>query len=136
MHMTKPHADKFTPERAKAIATAIKLGATYELAAAYAGVSADSLARWRKKYKEFAEDLRLAEGAGVMVALMKIEKAASRDWRAAAWKLERRYPDSYGRSVVDNRHSTPDGGPILIAPVDYRAGLDALKPIDEAPTPD
>lgn len=29
-------------------------------------------------------------------------------------------------------HSGPNGGPILLTPVDYRAGLDALKPDDDA----
>lgn len=32
-----------------------------------------------------------------MVLLSRIEKAADGDWRAAAWKLERLFPESYGR---------------------------------------
>jgi hypothetical protein len=40
--------------------------------------------------------------------LAKIEKAASdNNWAAAAWKLERRYPDVYGRTVQE--HTGKDG---------------------------
>lgn len=121
---------KYTEERGRQIAKAIRMGATYELAAAYAGVSADSLTRWRDKIPAFAEELTLAEGAAAIGWLVKIETAAAKDWRAAAWKLERRYPEAYGRQVLDQRLSGPTGGPIELHAVDYRTGLDALKPED------
>jgi hypothetical protein len=38
-----------------------------------------------------------------------IDKAAGEGtWQAAAWKLERRYPESYGRTVVTNQGLTPE----------------------------
>lgn len=97
---------KYTPETAKKITDAIRLGATFGLACQYAGISEDTLARWRDRYAGFAEKLREAEGQGAIGWLAKIEKSANDgDWRAAAWKLERRYPEQYGRTVQDNRHS-------------------------------
>lgn len=96
---------KYSDEVARKIADAIRLGASYELAAAYGGVSEDTLARWRARYADFAEMLREAEGVGAIGWLARIEQAAkSGDWRAAAWKLERRYPEQYGRTVSDHRH--------------------------------
>jgi hypothetical protein len=86
---------------------ALALGATYELAAMYAGISHDTLARWRKHAADASPDSALgrlrdrliqAEGRAAIGWLAKIEKAASEgDWHAAAWKMERRYPDQYGR---------------------------------------
>lgn len=105
---------------------AIELGATYELAAAYAGISGDTLDRWRKQKADFAEYLARAEGKAAVKWLAKSEKAAGEeDWRAAAWKLERRYPRADGRAVQEQRHSGPDGGPVPVA-VRQILDLDAL----------
>jgi hypothetical protein len=88
---------------------AIRLGATYELAARYAGVSEKTFERWRMQAAtakpestlgRLRDRLLQAEGRAVVTWLAQIEKAATEgDFRAAAWKLERRYPDQYGRKV-------------------------------------
>lgn len=97
---------KYNPETAKKITDAIKVGATYELAASFAGIHYDTFNEWRKAKAEFSEAIRLAEGAGAVGWLAKIEKAANEGvWQAAAWKLERRYPHEYGRTVVSQEHS-------------------------------
>jgi transposase len=96
---------KYTPEVVKKITDAIRLGATYELAASYAGIAQSTFFEWMNTKPEFAEQVKEAEGAGAMQWLAKIEKAASDgNWQAAAWKLERRYPERYGRTVVDTRN--------------------------------
>jgi hypothetical protein len=93
---------KYSPEVVKRLTDAIRLGATYELACAYAGISEDSFARWRAKYADFAEAIKEAEGGAAVGWLARIEQAAKDGtWQAAAWKLERRYPEQYGRQVVD-----------------------------------
>lgn len=89
---------KYTLETVKKITDAIKLGATYELACGYAGIHYDTFNEWRKKKSEFSDALKAAEGIAAVGWLAKIEKAASDgNWAAAAWKLERRYPEEYGR---------------------------------------
>ena len=102
---------KFTLETRQRIVQAIELGATYELAAAYGGISYDSLRDWLKRgekskdgdYLQFFEDVKRAEGKAAVTWLAKIEKAASEgNWQAAAWKLERRYPRQYGRTVHEH----------------------------------
>lgn len=104
---------KYTPEIAAAVVRAIELGATYELAAGYAGISADTLSRWRNRYAEFADMLKAAEGRAAVKWLAKIEQAASEGtWQAAAWKLERRYPNQYGRTVTE--HQGNDEAPVAV----------------------
>jgi cell wall assembly regulator SMI1 len=47
--------------------------------------------------------LDAAEGQAVIRWLEQIEHAAMQgNWQAAAWKLERRYPDQYGRHVIQH----------------------------------
>lgn len=91
---------KLTPEVQQRICDAIVIGATYEHAAAYGGISYDTFNEWNKTKPQFSEEVKAAEARAVVGWLAKIEKAASEGtWQAAAWKLERRYPDLYGRTV-------------------------------------
>jgi transposase len=102
--MARP--SKYTPEVVKRVTDAIKLGATYELAAAYAGIAESTFYDWQAKKPEFSEAVKSAEGTAAVGWLARIEQAASAgNWTAAAWKLERRYPEMYGRTVQDQRHS-------------------------------
>ena len=97
---------KRTPDNARKIIDAIKLGATYELAAAYAGMSYETFNEWRKADVEFFDAIKQAEGQAAVLLLSKIEQAATDgNWQAAAWKLERRYPKMYGRTVQEQEHS-------------------------------
>lgn len=98
---------KYTPETVQRITQAITLGATYELACAYGGISYDTFNDWMREKVQFLQSVKEAEGKAAIGWLAKIEKAASDgSWQAAAWKLERRYPNEYGRQVID--HQTKD----------------------------
>ena len=107
---------KYTPERVKRILDAVAIGAIRTLACKYAGIDLDTLNRWEKKYPAFHAQMVEAEGRAGIGWLAKIEKAANDgDWRAAAYKLEKLYPDEYGKSVQEQRHSGPDGqGPVEV----------------------
>jgi transposase len=105
---------KLTNDTQTRIVQAIQLGATYEMAAQYGGIAYNTFNEWIKKgeaqragvYREFYEAIKEAEGKAVVGWLAKIEKAANDgNWQAAAWKLERRYPQDYGRQVQDIKHS-------------------------------
>ena len=94
---------KYTPETVKRITDAIKLGATYKLASAYGGITFQTFNTWRETKPAFAQALQDAEGEAAVKWLAKIEAAASDgNWQAAAWKLERRYPQDYGRTIQDH----------------------------------
>lgn len=102
--MARP--SKYTPDTVKRITDAIELGATYELACNYAGITFETFRQWREKKPEFAARVHEAEGKATVKWLAKIEQAATDGaWQAAAWKLERRYPHSYGRQVQELQHS-------------------------------
>lgn len=102
--MARP--SKYTPEVVERITHAIALGATYELAAAYGGISYELFRQWREKHVAFLAAIKEAEGKAVVGWLEKIEQAADDGaWQASAWKLERRYPQEYGRTVIDQKHS-------------------------------
>ena len=98
---------------------AILIGATYELAALYAGISKRTFERWRDQWDtvkdgtplaELRDRLRQAEGRAAIGWLAKIEKAANEgNWQAASWKLERRYPEQFGRTMQKLALTDPSG---------------------------
>jgi hypothetical protein len=105
-----PRPSLLTPKVQQAIVQAIALGATYKLAAAYGGISEDTFNNWMKRgveeedgiYVDFRAAVEEAEGIAAVGWLAKIEKAANDGtWQAAAWKLERRYPQQYGRQSLE-----------------------------------
>jgi len=107
-------ASKLTDEVQTRIVEGIELGATYALAAAYGGISYKTFNEWMNlgeeapagKYRAFRDAIKLAEGKGALKWLRLIDAAANDGaWQAAAWKLERRYPQDYGRTVVDTNHN-------------------------------
>lgn len=111
---------KLTDETQARLVQAIRLGATYEHACNYAGLGYSTFRRWmvdgekaqRGKFKEFWDAIKKAEGDATVGWLAKIEKAANEgQWVAAAWKLERRYPQEYGKRqaiVVQQEDKGPE----------------------------
>lgn len=101
---------KLTSAITSKIVEAIKAGATHEHAAQYAGINVATFYDWKAKgeageegFSEFSDALKTAEGQGA-VELLKRIKEASEDpkfWTAAAWILERRHPDIYGKQKLD-----------------------------------
>lgn len=84
------------------ILVALRQGASYALAANYGGISYETFRKWRETKPAFRDAIMEAEGDATVKWLAKIEQAASDgSWQAAAWKLERRYPQDYGRTVID-----------------------------------
>lgn len=92
---------KYTPARRDLIIDAVRCGMTYRLAAAKAGVHQDTITDWKEKHSDFSERLLIAEADAAQEALEKIGKAANDDWRAAAWILEHRHPNDYGKTVSE-----------------------------------
>jgi hypothetical protein len=102
--MARP--SKQTPDVQTRICAAVRLGATFEMASHAAGVSYDTMHRMMTSEPEFGAAVKRAEAEGALVWLRKIERAATDgEWRAAAFLLERRYPQHYGKSVQQQEHS-------------------------------
>jgi hypothetical protein len=77
---------------------AVAAGCTLKDAAALAEISTSSLARYREQDPTLAAALRVAQGQAAVACVLILRKAAQEgDWRAAAWWLERRHPEEWGR---------------------------------------
>jgi hypothetical protein len=63
---------------------------------------------------EFAEAVKAAEADSQQELLKKIWTASDQQWQAAAWMLERRWPQDFARRQALEM-SGPDGGPIETA---------------------
>lgn len=113
---------KLTPETVERIIQSLEWGNYLETAAAYAGISKETLFDWLKKgansdsgpHKEFSDSVKKVMAVSEMRDVKNIAAAAaSGQWQASAWRLERKYPDRWGKR--DHVEVTgQDGGPIEI----------------------
>lgn len=112
------------PTRQTALLEAIEQGMPLKHAAAVACMSYDTLNHWQKRgqnesapeeYRQFCQLLRRSQAVAMQVHLSSICDAAKRDWRAAAWMLERRYPEDFARQQ-QLEHSTADAKPWMPDP--------------------
>ncbi len=97
-----------------AIETAIGLkeaGVSDKDIAAALCVTPSTFSRWinhpkTKRQKQLSQAIKKAETKYKAFLLQTIRKSAqTRDWKAAAWLLERKYPQEYGR--VERRVEKP-----------------------------
>ncbi|HEY1697967.1 MAG TPA: hypothetical protein VGG39_37665 [Polyangiaceae bacterium] len=102
--MPKVTATKLSPELQEKILLHLRVGAYVETAAACAGIHKDTFYEWMKKgargqqpYVAFAQAVTRAVAESESRDLATILKAATTQWQAAAWRLERRFPEKYGR---------------------------------------
>ena len=130
---------KFNQETLDTIVRAIRGGNYVETAAAMAGVSKSTLYDWLKqgaraktgKLKEFSDAVNQAQGEAEARDVLTIGGAAKLDWRAAAWRLERKFPDRWGRRDT-MKHTGPGGGPIITANVDMsKLSVEELRTLEQ-----
>ena len=95
----------FTPQAVERVLRGVEAGLARSRAAALAGLSAGTLLAWERlglegdtRYTELAEALARADVAAEETLLKVIRDAAvdDGDWKAAAWVLERRFPQAWG----------------------------------------
>lgn len=83
----------------------LRTGATLEAAAGAVGIHRTTLQRWlekgdhdtRGRYHNFFAEVTKAQSEFEIRSQATILKAAQTDWKAAAWGLERRFPERYGK---------------------------------------
>jgi hypothetical protein len=100
---------KLSEDRQAKIIMAIEHGAYYKQAAEFAGIDYTTFNNWMKRgenaeegteYFNFFHAVKEAEGKAAVGNLMLITLAAQNgNWQAAAWKLERRYPEEYAKRM-------------------------------------
>jgi hypothetical protein len=88
----------------KAIIGALQQGLSQADACLLAGVSKETVRLWihkgtdpgsREPYRSFAKEFATARSTGKLAKIRKIER--DDDWKAAAWLLERQFPDEFGK---------------------------------------
>jgi hypothetical protein len=97
---------KLTPERQKVIVDSIAAGVPRAIAAMRAGVTERCLYQWLAKgrkgakgneeYVQLFQAVQKAEADAVARNVALVQKAGAKTWQAAAWWLERRYPEEFG----------------------------------------
>jgi hypothetical protein len=86
------------------------MGNYMETAAAFAGVHKSTLYEWLKKgaksksgiYKEFSDAVKKALAEAEVRDVAIISQAAKESWQASAWRLERKFPDKWGKKAIKN----------------------------------
>lgn len=121
---------KLNDDVVEKVCAAIRMGSYIETAAAYAGITKETLYDWMRKgstppptdgsddgldrHRAFSDAVKEALAAGEMRDLAFIDGAArAGTWQAAAWRLERRHPSKWGRrehSEMVVRAGEPDDG--------------------------
>jgi transposase len=99
---------KLDPATRQTFLNQLQLGSYVETAAAFAGISKQTVYNWLRKgrrgegqdYIEFLDAVEKAQAGDEARELATIAKAAQTHWQAAAWKLERKYPARWQPKVV------------------------------------
>src|SRR5215471_17306683 len=94
--MARP--SKLTPGRESVILDALRAGATRTAAFEAAGIERTSIHRWLKRSATFRNAVMEAEAAAEIRATVTVRQAINQGgWRAAAWWLEHRRHEDWGR---------------------------------------
>lgn len=113
---------KLTAETTDRIVTAIRAGASLEAAAGYAGVGRQTFFDWLRKgrqtdpapvYADLVAAVDEALAQFEVHAVGRIAKAGETEWQADAWRLERRFPDRYGRRTRVDGNVTVQAAPFI-----------------------
>jgi transposase len=66
-------------------------------------------------YMDFADAVEKAVHESEVSDIATIKRASEKNWQAAAWRLERKFPKKWGRhDYVQQELSGPEGGPVHV----------------------
>ena len=90
---------KLNPELQERFCHAVRMGMRYQDACRYVGITPATFQTWTNRgalgeepFAAFTCAVKAAETEGMMACLESIDRAhRNKDWKAAAWLLERRY---------------------------------------------
>ena len=108
---------KLTPELQDKICNAVRIGATYGVAAGAAGICERTFHNWREwgeerrsgKYVQFLQALRKAESVGEVKHLASITASGA---EGSKWILARRHPERWANKS-EIKHSGDAENPIV-----------------------
>ena len=131
---------KLTQAVEDAFCAAVRMGAPFKAAAEAAGISVDAIAEWIERgegrhptrkptadFVRFAGSVRKAVAQSELLLLARVQEAAKKpkEWRAAAWLLKVRFPETYGDRV--DTTVTFDRGRVTAAVARIAAALDEAE---------
>jgi len=107
---------KKTKEVIEAILANLREGLTKEVACSQAGINSRTLYNWCEDDAELALDVQAAIDVSQAVLIKAVTSAAFTDWRAAAWMLERRWPNDFAakRDVEVSVNNKSDGTDVVV----------------------
>lgn len=122
--MSRP--TKLTPELLETISLIIRSGNYAKTACEMVGIGETTFYRWmeegakdkaKPEFREFRESIKRAEAEAEVANVARIRQAAdSGTWQAAAWYLERKHGDRWGRNdKIRQEISGPDGKPVPLS---------------------
>lgn len=94
--MGRPRSE-MTDERIEAILRTVRLGLHPDRAAMAHGVSPATLRQHKRRNPDFVTALKEAEASAEQGFLGRILKHTDKQWTAAAWMLERRWPERWAK---------------------------------------
>ena len=118
-----------TPEKQDEVIRVLSIGGNRKMAARFVGVSVTTIADEAKRNEDFSDRLNEAEAKCYMVRLGKIHD--SKDWRASAWFLARRYPEEFSE-VRRQAQTDANGNDLPLTAEQRQKAIDAI--LDERRT--
>lgn len=65
-------------------------------------ISHETFYVWMREKAEFSDAIKKARAIGKKTLLNRVYRAGAKQWQAAAWALERQYPNEFGKDIVIN----------------------------------
>lgn len=119
---------RLTPRVQQAIVDAVAAGNFLEVAFRFGGISRKTGFEWLKRgadddalgqesiWTEFRDAVLAAESRAEIMALGFVRQAMVGDWKAAAWYLERKHRERWGRTVMESEETgSPEGYAAAVA---------------------
>lgn len=96
-----------SPELKARVCDLVRQGMPLGRVAERLGIGRRTVYGWRERSAEFAEAYASAQAAFLGRCELVVATAALTDWRAAAWYLERRSPEEWGRHRAVKASASP-----------------------------
>ena len=105
---------KLTPDIQSEIVELLKAGNYIDTACGVAGISKKTFYEWMKKanasnrsnrYTVFRNAVKKAQCWSEARDVAIIARHSEESWQASAWRLERKFPDKWGRQKLEVEHS-------------------------------
>jgi hypothetical protein len=88
---------KYSPQMQSALCKWLRKGCSFKDACAMEGISYETFRTWQSEKSAFSVAIKKAEAECKVARIQTVLKASDKSWQAAAWWLERRCPEEYGK---------------------------------------